>query len=197
VSLGETPDEAVTFVGSPYDVGRVVEGVYLDQAEHNFQEYIHRTLAASQSYGGRYNPAGEFGAIYTASDEETAWYEVASRFERDGVHGLPSTMGLLRIVVHEGRYVDMFADPAREAWEADLTALVANAPDRTQQKHCWELGRAIRAVADFLMAPSARHDGANIPLFPDRENGTLRHTLHSILRNRVPAALLQKAKEEW
>jgi RES domain-containing protein len=197
VPLEEPGDQGVTWVGFPLEVIRVLESVYLDQAERDFASYIRETLAASQRYGGRYNPTCEFGAIYTASDEETAWQEVAARYEREGVHGLPPTMGFVGILVRAGRYVDLNDVKTRQAWDADAGALRAIAPTQTEAENCWAIGRAVRAVADFLMAPSARGTGANIPLFTDRENSELVYTLQSIQRGRIPSEFAQRPTEAW
>lgn len=195
--LTEPDDQGVTLVGYPLEIVRVADSVYLDQARHNFPAYIHRTLAASQAFGGRYNRAGEFGAIYTASDEETAWREVAARYAREGIDGLPPTMGLVGIVVRAGRYVDLSDNEVRRAWDANDSALRSAKPTPAQAEHCWDLGRAIRAVADFLVAPSARGPGSNVPLFPDRESGELDYDLQFVKRGRVPDDLEQRPTEEW
>lgn len=193
----EPVDQGVTWVGFPLEVIRVFDSVYPDQAERDLASYIRGTLAASQRYGGRYNPACEFGAIYTASDEETAWQEVAARYEREGVHGLPPTMGFAGFLVRAGRYVDMTDVKTREAWDADAGTLRGIAPTQIEAEHCWAIGRAVRAVADFLMTPSARGTGANIPLFPDRQNSELVYTLQSVQRGRIPSAFAQRPTEAW
>ena len=195
--MEDPADQGVTWVGYPLEVLRVLDSVYLDQAERDFLDYVRRTLAASQSYGGRYNASGEFGALYTASDELTAWLEVAARYERQGIVGLPPTMGFIGLVVSAGRYVDLTDEETRGAWDADIRALISEKPSSSEEEHCWNVGRTVRAVADFLMAPSARAEGANIPLFPDRENGELRYSLRSVQRGRVPRDLVQQAGEEW
>jgi len=97
----------LTWVGRPMEVVRVLESVYFDQAQHDFDKYVHRTLAASQAAGGRFNPPGEFGALYTASDTDTAWEEVAARFRRQGVSALPPEMGLLGLLITVGRYANL------------------------------------------------------------------------------------------
>lgn len=66
----------LTFVGAPFDLFRVAQSVPLDQAELNFDAYVTTTLAYSAMYGGRFNRIGEFGALYTTLDEDTAWIDL-------------------------------------------------------------------------------------------------------------------------
>jgi hypothetical protein len=77
-------EQGLTWVGRPLEVVRILDSVYLDQARNDFLGYVRGTLAVSQSLGGRFNPPGEFGALYTAGDEATAWEEVAARYRRQG-----------------------------------------------------------------------------------------------------------------
>lgn len=190
-------EDGVTWVGFPLEVVRTLDTVYLDQARANFDDYVHGTLSASQAAGGRFNPPGEFGALYTASDDDTAWAEVAARFRRQGVDALPPRMGLLRIVVLRGRYVDL-SDPATcRQWDAVNTSLAAEEATPEQREHCWDLARAVRAVADFLMSQSARSAGRNIPLFPDRSNSGMRLELQSAELRPVPPHLAQQPTERW
>lgn len=74
---------------------RAVDSKYADQARNNPDRYVAQTLFYNQGSGGRYNAPGEFGALYTASDEYTAWAEFHARLLREGVPGLPPTMGLI------------------------------------------------------------------------------------------------------
>lgn len=185
------------YIGSPVEFFRLTDGVYADQALAEWETYVHRTLQASMAVGGRFNISCEFGALYTASDEETAWLEIAARFEREGVRGLPPRMGLLRIAVLAGRYVDLTSAAARAYWELPLETLMAQAPSRDEEEACRRTGAAIRVLADFLQAPSARGPGRNVPIFADREHGGLRMSLASVVRRDPPAALRQRARETW
>lgn len=98
--------QGLTWVGRPLELVRALDAVYLDQARVNFDAYVFTTLRYSQAAGGRYNPPGEFGALYTSDDEATAWEEIAARFRRQGIAALPSDMGILGVLVPVGRYVD-------------------------------------------------------------------------------------------
>jgi RES domain-containing protein len=195
--LSDDADCGVARVGRPKEVTRVLDPGYLDEARRSFREYVRRTLAASQAAGGRFNPPGEFGALYTAGDEATAWEEVAARFRRQGVTGLPPAMGLLRIAITGGRFADLTDPAARDCWDVSERALTAAEPSPDERERCWALARGVRAVADFLVAPAARAAGENVPLYPDREHGALRMTLRRAARRAPPAHLAQAAREAW
>jgi RES domain-containing protein len=195
--LEDSTDQGVTWVGFALEVVRISDPVYVDQAAHDFAGYVTKTLSASQRHGGRYNRPGEFGALYTASDFDTALAEITSRYAREGVPGLPEMMGLIRILIRGGRYVDLSESDVQEAWNADARALAASAPTPAEMEHCWEIASAIRAVADFLKAPSAQGDGENVPIFPDREAGELQYQLQSTRHVIVPPRFVQQPSEEW
>lgn len=190
-------EDGLTWVGAPVELFRAVEGVYLDQARHDFPTYLQRTLAASQRFGGRFNAPGEFGALYTAADEDTAWAEVASRFRREGVDGLPPDMGLLRLLVRAGRYADVTTEDGCRAWEVTPAALTADEPDDAQRDACWRLARAVRAVADALLTSSARTGGDTMPLFPDRHDSGLTLELLAAQARAVPERYAQRPGESW
>jgi RES domain-containing protein len=175
----------------------VVHSVYVDEARHDFPTYLRQTLSASQAQGGRFNPPREFGALYTSADEETAWIEVAARYQREGIDGLPPDMGVLRLVVAAGRYADVTTDEGCAAWDVSHAALAESEPDEGQADVCWQLARAVRAVADAILAPSARAEGANMPLFPDRDASELALELQAVSHRAVPDRFLQRSHEAW
>lgn len=190
-------EQGLTCVGRPLEVVRILNSHYLDQARGDFPGYIRSTLAVSQSVGGRFNPPGEFGAVYTASDEETSWQEVAARFRLQGVPNLPPDMGIIGILITVGRFVDLADASTRSLWDISESALTSNDPSTEERQACWTVSRAVRAVADFLQSPSARAVGENIPLYPDREGGDLRMELQFANRREVPPSLRQVAEESW
>jgi RES domain-containing protein len=172
-----------------------VHSVHVDEARHDFPTYLRQTLSGSQRQGGRFNPPGEFGALYTSADEETAWVEVAARYQREGIDGLPPDMGVLRLVVSAGRYADVTTDEGCIAWDVSRSALGDPEPDERDADACWRLARAVRAVADAILAPSARADGANMALFPDRDEGELALELQAVSHRAVPDRFLQRSRE--
>lgn len=184
-------------VGSPLELVRKLEAGYVDQATYHFESYISETLAASQRVGGRFNPQHEFGAIYTASDLDTAWAELAARMARQGVTSLPPEMGMLTLVVSNGIYADLSDDQGRKAWEISARDLTAETPTDDQREACLQLSRSVRAVADFLVSPSARGAGSNVPLFPDRTGGELRMAIAGIRRMKPQRHLMRPSAEPW
>lgn len=192
-------DLAFAYVGHPDEVVRAVDAKCADQARKDFELYVRRTLSFNQRAGGRFNPPCEFGALYTASDEQTAWAELHARFRREGVEGLPPWMGLIRITVGSGRYVDLGSHHARDAWGVATDTLQTEDPSPAQREACWQLGRGVRVVADFLKSPSARASGYNIPLFiAGREDCELTYALTAADPRRItPEPLRQKPAETW
>lgn len=84
-------EDGLSFVGSPATLYRATGAAYADQARYTWGAYISATLVGSQAVGGRFNPQGEFGALYTADDEATAWEETAARWAREDSQVFPRT----------------------------------------------------------------------------------------------------------
>lgn len=187
------------YIGLAETFVRVAEGRYAEQALNDFPTYVRTTLSHNLRVGGRYNAPGEFGALYTASDEETSWAELAARFRREGIPGLPPTMGMIRVLVTSGQFANIGEESVRVEWGVDLRAIAAEEPTLAEEEHCHAVGRQLRAVADFLRAPSARAGGQNIPLFVDgRADAELVFDLYSAEpRRSTPVALRQRSEEEW
>jgi hypothetical protein len=108
---------------------------------------------------------------------------------------LPPEIGLIRIVITEGRYADLMDSTTREVWELDRSVLVRTTSDA--HAVCQERARAIRVRADFIQAPSAQVSGINYALFPDRIDSALDMSLQSAQREEVPEHLKQSQKEDW
>lgn len=193
----DSSESGLTWVGLATEVFRAIDPRFLDQAQLRFDEYVTFTLTGSQNAGGRFNPKGEFGAIYTASDEDTAWEEVAARVRRQGILGLPQTWGMLRILVKAGHYADLRHPDTRKAWGATLNDLSAPEPTLEQQERCWAVARGVRAVGDFLISPSARGEGDNIPLFLGRDGSELEYSVPACGRKKVPSHLVADSIEPW
>ncbi len=189
--------DGLNFVGSPVTLYRTTSALHADQARNDWDTYVSATLAASQGKGGRFNPKGEFGALYTADDDTTAWEEVAARYRRDGVPGLPATMQLLQIVVAAGRYADLRESEVRGDFQVTLEVLKDEDPTDEQKEICWGVARAVRAMADFLTSPSARAGGNNVPLYPDRTDSELHCTFAAAFGGQVPVHLAQHPTESW
>jgi RES domain-containing protein len=187
------------FVGYPQEVFRAVDPKYADQAKIDPAKYVTQTLGFNQAAGGRYNAPGECGVLYTASEEETAWAELHARMLREGLPGLPPTMGLIYLNILKGEHVDLNDGDTRNAWGISLASIQADTPTLRQQEDCWEFGRAVRVVADFVRAPSARAPGDNIPLFIGfRSTGDFDYAISGADPSRsTPQRFHATAQEEW
>ena len=189
--------DGLTFVGSPETLYRTTTERYADQARLGWEAYVRATVAGSERTGGRFNPRGEFGALYTSDDEATAWEEAAARYRRDGVSGLPESMHLVQITLESGRYADFLTDSVQEDFGVSREDLVSENPSEDQKAACLRAARAVRAFGDFLVSPSARGVGSNVPLYPDRTDSGLRMSFAAASAGRVPDHLRQRATEPW
>jgi len=128
---------------------RIVPRVYRDQIDSD---------EGSKRRGGRYNPPGEFGALYLSASSEGCLAELATRTDT------PPELSEGTIEVRLDRVCDL-ADPAtRDALgvsPADLSG-----PDWTVTQ---QLGRAIRdAGFQGIRVPSAAGPHINLVVFKDR-----------------------------
>lgn len=132
--------DGLSFVGRPETLYRTTADAYADQARLDWPAYVTATLAGSERVGGRFNPKGEFGALYTSDAEESAWEEAAARYKRDGVSGLPQSMVLLQITLESGKYADFWVDSVLEDFQTrreDLSfaaAFAGRVPDHLKQR---------------------------------------------------------------
>jgi len=139
----DVQETGVTFVGAPIEVVRTTDTKYLDQARSDFVDYVHKTLAASQANGGRYNPPGEFSGRCTphalsaaapTPGERNACHEVGRRVRviadflqapsaRATGANVPlfpdregSTLRYALAAAREARPPDHFLQTSRETW---------------------------------------------------------------------------------
>lgn len=123
-------------------------------------------LEASRRVGGRFNPPGEFGALYLSMDRATVRAELRRRAERTGVEPdelLPRAC--MAVEVDVGRVLDLTDESERTRWGLDLTALAGD-----EHTLCQEVGRAARREGyEAILYPSAaRASGLNVVVFTDR-----------------------------
>jgi RES domain-containing protein len=190
---------ATSFVGAPEELTRVVEPRFADDARADLAAYVLTTRQFNQRAGGRFNPPGAFAALYMASDGETAWAEWHARFLREGIPGLPQQMGMLRVLLPAGRFVDLSLADQRDAWGISADALLSTVLTVEHREACWRVAHDIRSSADFLRAPSARAAGERIPLFVrGRRDSELPFDLAAAYSAReTPAPLRQAATTSW
>lgn len=114
--------------------------------------YLDRALAHALAEGGRFNPPGEFGALYLALDADTA------RRESD----VPEV--ILEIDGRLSRVFDLTRPDAQR--HCGLTADELCAGDHGP---CRRAGRALREEGyEAIRYPSAAGDGINLAVFWDR-----------------------------
>jgi RES domain-containing protein len=109
--------------------------------------------------GGRYNPAGEFGALYTSLGPTTAREEVRKGLQKEvGLRRRKPSPRLYKLAVQKVRVLDLTDSEvlARLGWQhASLVRTDVRAWENTQ-----ELGRAARnAGCEAILAPSAARPG--------------------------------------
>lgn len=123
------------------------------------------TLAQNHRHGGRFNPPGEFGAIYVAVERGTALLELARQaallgFAVDEL--LPRTM--LRLRLHVRRALDLTDEGVCRAW-----GLVGADMSRISHDECWEIARAARRSGyEAIRFRSATGSGVCVAVFMDR-----------------------------
>lgn len=115
--------------------------------------------------GGRFNPAGEFGAVYVALEKDTALAELDRRIERTG---LPTRSFRPRMMLHlRARLVHLLdlTDPQmRGQFEVSEEELTAPDWERAQ-----EVAREARKQGyTAIRFPSATGRGQNLAIFVDR-----------------------------
>ena len=96
-----------------------------------------------------------------------------------------------------GRFADLMDADTAARWDVSPAVLTAQDPTPHDRDICWAVGRAVRAVGDFLRSPSARTAGANIPIFADRERGDLRMEIQYGVRQAPPEHLRQHTDDPW
>ena len=123
------------------------------------------TLAHNHRHGGRFNPPGEFGAIYVAVERATALRELARQaaflgFAVDEL--LPRTM--LRLRLHVRRVLDLTDESVCHAW-----GLAGSDMSQISHDDCWEIARAARRSGyESISFRSATGSGVCLAVFMDR-----------------------------
>ncbi|MBI4759311.1 MAG: RES family NAD+ phosphorylase, partial [Chloroflexi bacterium] len=137
-----------------------VQGQFSRLVSATHREHVLSTEGSLQ-YGGRYNPPGEFGAIYLGESEAVCQAEM----ERAAHHrGALRPMVLARVQVRLHKVADL-----RDA--GTLQALGTRAGDilhATDYSTPRRLARLLRAAgAEGLLVPSVTGKGSNLVIFPE------------------------------
>lgn len=135
------------------------------QSRPRYAEATARTLAASARAGGRFNPAGEFGALYVSLDPETPLRELRRQAARDAADLatlLPRTLFALDVSLH--RLLDLTRAEVRDRWDISDGALASD-----DWSACQAVARRARADGyEAIRFPSASGEGENLAIFMDQ-----------------------------
>lgn len=135
------------------------------QCSPRHAEVTSTTLEGSRREGGRFNPAGEFGALYASLERETSIRELHRLAERLRIpmqELLPRT--ILTLDVHLQRVLDLTDVGVCQAWGLSAEDLTSD-----DVGTCQEVGRsAWRAGYEAIRFPSATGTGTNLAVFLDR-----------------------------
>jgi RES domain-containing protein len=135
------------------------------QSRPRYAEATERTLAASARAGGRFNPAGEFGALYVSLDPDTPLRELrrqAARDHADILALLPRTLFALDVNLH--RVLDLTREEIRARCLLSAEALAAD-----DWSACQAVARRARDDGyEAIRFPSATGEGENLAIFMDQ-----------------------------
>lgn len=122
-------------------------------------------MSASARAGGRFNPAGEFGAIYVSLDPDTPLRELRRQAVRGGVDVISFLpRPLFAAEARLQRVADLACAGGPEQWGLPIAALSSD--DWTD---CQRVARRARAGGyEAVRFPSATGAGENLAIFMDR-----------------------------
>lgn len=123
-------------------------------------------LSGSLRSGGRFNPSGEFGAIYVSLEKETAIAELQRRAAQTGI-GVNELLPRILLVVEADlqRVLDLTDEDTRRGWGLPSEGITSD-----DYQPCQEVGQAARRAGyEAVLFPSAaRAGGRNLAIFTDR-----------------------------
>jgi RES domain-containing protein len=140
-------------------------GAVYRQSSPRYAEVTERTLLASLGTGGRFNPTGEFGALYVSLDPETPFRELRRQAVKAGLDVLdflPRT--LFAADARLERVLDLAC--ADVPMEYRLPRSLLGSDDWTA---CQDVARRARLAGyEAIRFPSATGTGENLAIFLDR-----------------------------
>lgn len=141
------------------------DGVCFRHSAARYATVDEGTLEASMRAGGRFNPAGEFGAIYVALDKETALAELERRIERTG---LPRQHFRPRMMLHLRARLEHVLDLTDPEVRTRLHVTVEEVSG-TDWRRAHDIAREARLQGyTAIRFPSATGTGQNLAIFLDR-----------------------------
>jgi RES domain-containing protein len=130
------------------------------------EELSEEVLSGSLRAGGRFNPRGDFGAIYVSLEKETVVAELKRRATQTGIEVDELLPRLLLVVKAELQQVlDLTDEENRRRWSLSSKEIISD-----EYRTCQEVGRAARKAGyEAVLFPSAaREGGRNLAVFTDR-----------------------------
>jgi RES domain-containing protein len=142
--------------------GKVFEAIVY---RHLSSRYEALDSSGSLKAGGRWNPKGEYGVLYTASDEETAVAELHRLGQRQGLNlDDLAPRDLVSIRASLSKVLDLTDKKILEEIGISKDEIVSN-----DISVCLEVSRlAHRAGFEAVLAPSATKKGSILVVFPNR-----------------------------
>jgi RES domain-containing protein len=133
-------------------------------------------VAGSLRTGGRWNPPGEFGALYVSIDIDTAVAELCRQIIRDRlrVTTLFPRM-LMRFTLSLGHVLDVTHGPTAQAVGLSASELFPESNTDEEQAYavCRRVGREARSRGfEAIRYPSATGSGENFAIFADQLGAT-------------------------
>lgn len=143
-----------------------LESTVLRHASPDHTGLDEAALKGSKRAGGRFNPAGEFGALYLSREKGTAIAELKRRAARTGIDREELLPRVLLVVEAElQKVLDLTNPEIRSSW--GLTAADLGSDDH---RPCREVAHAAREAGyEAILFPSAADEsGRNLAVFSDR-----------------------------
>ena len=128
------------------------------------RHYQHQPLSQerSLSYGGRYNPPYQFGALYCGLSEEICWLEIEKRHEGPLKR---SRFKLIPIRLHLQKVLDLTDSRIRTELNIKFKSLIHPTDYSVTQK----IARLAREAGfEGILAPSSSESGSILAIFMDR-----------------------------
>ena len=141
------------------------KGLEVIACRHISSQYEPLDSSGSLKAGGRWNPTGEYGALYSALEEETAIAELHRLAQRQGLNlDDLAPRDLVSIRVSLSKVLDLTDKKILEQIEIEELDIVGN-----DVSLCLEISRLARAAGfEAILAPSATKKGSVLVVFPDR-----------------------------
>lgn len=141
------------------------KGLEVIVCRHISSQYEPLNSLGSLKAGGRWNPTGEYGALYSALEEETAIAELHRLAQRQGLNVDDlAPRDLVSIRVSLSKVLDLTDKKILERVGISESDIVGN-----DASLCLEISRLARTAGfEAILAPSATKKGAVLVVFPDR-----------------------------